>query len=322
MRCRLLVLSLLSLFVALASFSISATEVPESDKPIKIIVNDWSSQIVLSRATGILFQGMGYNVTYEFKSTSEQWGALKRGIGHVQVEVWEGTMAAAFHRVSDSGGLDDAGTHTATTREDWWYPDYVESFCPGLPDWKALKRCSSLFSVAATHPKGVYYGGPWERPDTARARALGLDFVVEKLNQGEDLAVKLKQAFSEQRPIVLFNWTPNWVETKYPGKFIEFPKHEEECETNIEWGVNKDFLFDCGNPLEGWLKKVAWSGMKAEWPCAYQTLANMNFTNDMVANAAAFVDVKGLSYEEAAQAWIKQYTSEVQHWIPDKCALN
>ncbi len=33
----------------------------------------------------------------------------------------------------------------------------------------------------------------------------------------------LAKSFKKKEPIVLFNWTPNWVEAKYEGKFIEFP---------------------------------------------------------------------------------------------------
>ena len=272
----------LGICLASSSFFVASADVPESDKPIKVIINDWSSQIVLAKVTGNLFEKLGYRVEYVNKTSNAQWGALKRGLSHVQIEVWEGTMATMFHRMIKAGGMVDAGTHDAKTREEWWYPDYVEKQCPGLPDWKALKNCSSIFAVEETAPKGRYLGGPWEKPDSARIRALGLNFKAIRVKNGDDLWVELEKAFKVKKPIVLFNWTPNWIEAKYQGKFVEFPKHEPACETDVSWGVNKDFLFDCGNPTGGWLKKAAWNGMKKEWPCAYATLKNINFTNNMM----------------------------------------
>jgi len=115
--------------------------------PIHIIENDWTSQRVLSRIAGVLFQKQGYPVRYQQSSVSEQWGALAHGIDHVQLEVWQGTMEASFSRLAAAGKILDAGNHTATTREDWWYPLYVEKLCPGLPDWRALQRCSAIFAT-------------------------------------------------------------------------------------------------------------------------------------------------------------------------------
>jgi len=249
---------------------------PESETPIQILLNDWTSQLVLANVTGLIFETMGYQVGYVTKSSNAQWGSLRLGLSHVQVEVWEGTMAKMFNRMLDAKAIVDVGTHDAKTREEWWYPDYVEEQCPGLPDWKALKQCADLFITPESSPKGRYLGGPWEKPDAALIRALGMNFKAIRVSNGDDLWVELERASEKQEPIVLFNWTPNWVEAKYSGKFIEFPPYEPECETNPSWGLNSEFLHDCGNPKDGWLKKAAWEGMERTWPCAFKTLTAIN----------------------------------------------
>lgn len=314
-------LQILILLATLAISQISNASEPKSPaKPIKLITNNWTSQIVLSKVTGDIFQSMGYTVEYLAASTEDQWGAMAHGVGHVQVEVWEGTMSDKFNRMLLEGGIIDAGTHLAKTREEWWYPKYVESQCPGLPDWKALKSCSEIFAQEGSGPIGVYYAGPWEKPDEARIRALGLKFKVNVLPKGDDLWVKLKEAFKEKRPIVLFNWTPNWVESRYEGKFVEFPTYSPECETQPSWGLNKSYLHDCGNPKGGWLKKAAWSGMEATWNCAYKTLKNITFNNAQIASASAFVDVDKLSYDEAAKRWLEDNSDVWKSWIPMDCS--
>ena len=291
----------------------------KSKKPIVIAVNDWTSQMVLSHVLKTLYEHQGYIVTLKNLKTGRQWGQLPRGWAHVQVEVWQGTMETQFNRLVASGDVLDAGTHAAVTREDWWYPTYMEERCPGLPDWRALKKCSKEFATESSGGKGRYLGGPWEKPDDARIRALGLDFIIEKAEQGSDLWVELDKAYRNKEPIVLFNWTPNWVEAKYDGKFIEFPEFAPECETDPKWGVSKSWTYDCGNPKNGWLKKLAWEGMTKEWPCALKILRNVNFDNKMIAELAAYVDAQQLSYESAASRWIKSYSQIWQSWIPEKC---
>lgn len=312
-------LLLLIFSTTLLSPSSSFASKAESQQPINIILNDWTSQIVLSHITADIFQSMGYSTQFTQKTSNAQWGSLQRGLTHVQVEVWQGTMEKMYNRMKDKGGIIDAGTHDALTREDWWYPDYVAELCPGLPDWKALKECSHLFITNKTKPQGRYLGGPWEKPDAARIRALGLNFKVEKAQGSDDLWRALDEANQQKEAIILFNWTPNWIEAKYKGHFIEFPDYHVDCENKAEWGENPKYLHDCGNPKNGWLKKVAWQKMPQTWPCAYDTLSNINFDNNMLANLALDVDGKGLTHQQAAKKWLKENKDLWFSWIPKQC---
>jgi glycine betaine/proline transport system substrate-binding protein len=237
----------------------------------------------------------------------------------VQIEVWEGTMSNQFNRLVADGSIIDAGSHQATTREDWWYPKYVEALCPGLPDWQALKACASIFKRPGSKGKGVYFTGPWEKPDEARIRALEMDLQVRELSKGDDLWIELKKAYTTKTPILLFNWTPNWVESRYEGAFIEFPKYEPACETNPSWGVNKQFLYDCGNPSSGWLKKAAAIHFKKNYHCAFETLKNISLNNAQIAFLTALVDVDQLSYKTAADQWLQDNKPLWKSWIPARC---
>lgn len=290
-----------------------------SQESIKIITNNWTSQIVLSQITGNIFETMGFDVNYIPSSTSDQWGALAHGAADVQVEIWEGTMSDQFNRLVAAGSIIDAGSHKATTREDWWYPKYVEALCPGLPDWQALKACSSLFQRPDSNGIGVYFSGPWEKPDEARVRALEMDFKVHTLSKGDDLWAELKKAYSTKTPIILFNWTPNWIESRYQGAFIEFPQYSPSCETDLSWGVNKKFLYDCGNPKGGWLKKAATNSFKQQYPCAYKTLKNINLNNQQISFLSALVDIDQMSFQAAAIHWQNSNSSLWESWIPQEC---
>lgn len=299
----------------------AAAKAPETDKPIKVVLNNWTSQLVLARIAGGVLSEMGYTVEYKPSDTQLQYPAMGLGDLHLQVEVWEGTMKTPFMKEVEAGRMIDAGSHDAKTREDWYYPEYVEEICPGLPDWRAINDCADKLATPETYPKARYLAGPvdWEKPDQERVEALGLDVKVVNAGQAAALWAELDAAFKRKEPIILFNWTPNWVEAEYPGKFVEFPEYDPKCETDPSWGINPDKAYDCGNPKAGWLKKGVWSGFPDTWPCGFEMIENFNFGNEAIAQAAAKVDVEEMSPEEAANEWIGNHKETWQGWIPADC---
>lgn len=329
MRCMLPWLLLLCLFDL--SLSTSHAHHGLKKSPLKdalvLPLNEWSSQRVLTRVIGNLAHELDVDVKYQQINSDDQWGAMRLGIVHLQIEVWGASIKPIFHTLITKKQLLDMGLHTAQVREEWWYPEYVETLCPGLPDWQALNRCSNLFAVKDetqtvgknAAKKGVYYIGPWEYEDAALIRALKLNFVIRRLPDGESLWKKLRLATAQNRPIVLLNWTPNWSDVRSKGKFIEFPPFTPQCESKPEWGLNPELTMDCGNPKSGWLKKAAWPGLKKRWPCIYQLLKNINLTNEMIAEAAALVVNDGLNESQAALLWQYKYQQDINHWLNFTC---
>ncbi|MEO0620157.1 MAG: glycine betaine ABC transporter substrate-binding protein [Pseudomonadota bacterium] len=96
-------------------------QVPESDDPIIIVQNNWTSQLVLSTVVGKVLEGMGYTVEYKPSDSQLQFKAIADGDMHFQVEAWEGSMKSAFEKAVAEDGMVDAGTHAAETREELFY---------------------------------------------------------------------------------------------------------------------------------------------------------------------------------------------------------
>jgi glycine betaine/proline transport system substrate-binding protein len=290
----------------------------ESADPIRIVLNNWSSQQVLAHVSGELLKQAGYNVEYHPADAQLQYQAIGSGDLHFQVEVWEGTMKVPFEQQVGRGRVIDAGAHAAVTREEWWYPDHVGEVCPGSPDWQALNDCAEQFATPETAPMGRYLAGPvdWERPDRERVEALELNYDIVNVNDPMTLWAELDAATRNRQPIMLMNWTPNWVEAKYPGKFVEFPAYDAECATDESWGVNPNLTQDCGNPASGWLKKGVWSGLPEKWSCAFELIKGINFDNEQIATAAGYAEVDEMSPEEAAQRWIEENQEVWKEWTP------
>ncbi len=303
---------------ALLAMGTGSAALADSDDPILVTMNNWTSQNVLAYVTGDLLQKLGYEVEYVPSDTQLQFQAIADGDMHFQVEVWEGSMLNAFEKAKATGGLVDMGDHNAVTREDWWVPAYMVEKCPGLPDWKALDKCAELFATAETSPKGRFVGPPadWGKHYAERINALGMNFEEVAVGQAATLWAELQAAYDREEGVVLFNWTPNFIEAKFDGVFIDFPEYEAACLTDPAWGINPDELYDCGAPASGWLKKAAWEGVEEDYPKAWELFQNMNFTNAQIAAAAAMVDVEGLSPEEAAAKWIAENEATWSAWMP------
>lgn len=289
----------------------------DSSDPIIIPTHNWSSQIVMSHVVGNLFESMGNNVEYVSTDSQAVYESVRLGDVTLELEVWEGAFGVAFSEALAKGGMHDAGDHNAVTREDWWYPLWTKDSCPGLPSWEALNDCAAMFATPETGDKGRFLGGPvdWLKHDAERVEALGMDFVVVNAGSAAALWAEVSAAERNMRPVVIFNWTPNFVEAVWEGEFVEFPTYFEGCKDDPALGPNPDATYDCGNPADGYLKKAAWDGMEDKWPNAYQVLRKISFTNPQIAEMAKLVDVDEMEPEDAALQWIEDNEDVWQPWL-------
>ena len=289
----------------------------DSSDPIRIPLHNWSSQLVGAEVVGGILESAGFSVEYVPSDSQVVYQSMCDGDIELVHEVWEGAFGVAFQEQVDKGCVLDWSTHNAVTREEWWYPAYVEEQCPGLPDWEALNACASIFATAETGDKGRFLGGPvdWLKGDAERVEGLGMDFEVVNAGSAATLWAELDAASVDNTPIVLFNWTPNFVEAVYEGDFIEFPLFEDACRTDPSWGINSELTHDCGNPADGYLKTGVGEHFPEKWPTAAAIVQRMDFTNPMLAAMAAAVDVDGKEPSEAATEWLAANEDLWRSWI-------
>ncbi|WP_085298928.1 ABC transporter substrate-binding protein [Cognaticolwellia mytili] len=295
-------------------------QISDKKKPvITLPLNNWTSQRVITKALGKMISSFGERVEYKDINSTDQWGALRKGLIHIQLEVWQASMEKEFYRMVESGYIVDMGAHSATGKEDWWYPDFVEGFCPGLPDWRAMNQCAKIFSTSTSSGKGVYHAGPWDYGDADIIRALNLNFVINRHPNSTSLWRELNSAITAKQPIMILNWTPNWIDARVKGKFVKFPAYTEECEHNTSWGLNKKLAKDCANPDHAWIRKTTWSGFEQQWPCVNQLIKNIDLTTEMIAEASALVVSDDHTEEQAVQLWLEKYENQVNYWLMNTC---
>ena len=303
----------------LVSLAMSSMDTANAADPIRIPLHNWTSQLVGAEIVGRILQAGGSEVEYVPADSGAVYEAMCEGDVDLVHEVWEGAFGVAFEKQVDKGCVIDAATHDAKTREEWWYPAYVEEVCPGLPDWSALNDCAELFATAETQPKGRFLGGPaeWLKGDDERVEGLAMDFMVINAGSADALWAELAIAKEKNVPIVLFNWTPNFIEAMYDGKFVEFPPIDDEglCRTDPSWGINPNLTHDCGNPVGGYLKIGVWEGFPAKNPGAYAITQKINFSNLDVAVMSKLVDVDKMEVEDAATKWMSDNEAKWKAWV-------
>ncbi len=309
-----------TLTAALVLAGLGVAHAEDSSDPIIIPIHNWSSQIVVSNVVGQMYESMGLNVEYVTTDSQAVYESIRLGDVTLELEVWEGAFGASYRAALARGGMVDAGAHDAVTREDWWYPMWTKDACPGLPDWEALNDCAHLFTTAETGDMGRYLDGPvdWLKHGKERAEALGLNFTVINAGSAAALWAEIGAAEADMKPVLVFNWTPNFAEAVWPGEFVEFPAWEDGCDTDPAKGPIPDALYDCGNPATGYLRKVAHHEMTVKWPSAYCVLSNISFTNPQIAEMAKLVDTDEMEPEDAAGVWLGANQGLVQPWI-DAC---
>lgn len=293
----------------------------DESQPVILAENTWSSQIVLSYVTGNLLERMGFRVVYRPSDIYQQFFAMEKGLLHVQMEVWQGSMEQTLNLSLDSGLLVSAGYHDAKTREDWWYPDHVADLCPGLPDWRALNECAKLFATEDSKGVGVVLMGPWTQHEEGKIRALKLNYKIVAALQPEAVWIEMVDAVQRRQPILVYNWTPNSIEHYFSGAFVEFPPFDPDCYNDPTWGVNPEAAYDCGNPNDGWIKKVVSAELVARRPCAFNLIKNIVLTQDDFSSMAALIDFEGFTKQDAAAEWLRRRPDKVAAWLPADCEV-
>jgi glycine betaine/proline transport system substrate-binding protein len=303
--------------LALSPLTAFADAHADSTDPIVIPIHNWSSQIVMSNVIGQILEQQGAFVEYVTTDSQAVYESVRLGDVTFELEVWEGAFGASYRAALEKGGIVEVTDHNAVTREDWWYPMWTKDACPGLPDWEALNACAAVFATAETGDQGRYLDGPvdWLKHGQERVEALDMNFVVVNAGSAAALWAEIGAAEADRRPVVVFNWTPNFAEAVWPGEFVEFPPHEEGCDTDPSVGVNPDALYDCGNPANGYLKIAAWDGMEEKWPSAYALLEQVSFTNPQIAEMARLVDIDELEPDEAAEVWLEANPDVWGSWV-------
>ncbi|OED36149.1 glycine/betaine ABC transporter substrate-binding protein [Chromatiales bacterium (ex Bugula neritina AB1)] len=288
-----------------------AAGIPESDEPIKVILNDWTGQHFSTKVAGGLLEKMGYNIEYVSAGALPQHAGLAQGNLHLQTEVWSNNVGDLYPKAVESGEIVVIGELGLEPKEGWIYPPYMEEKCPGLPSYTALYDCAQAFAAAETFPKGRLITYPADWGTRSRDVVASIDLPFEAIAGGSEGAMiaELKSAVAANDPIIMMMWQPHWIFAANDFNWVEWNPIEGECAEETQ---EKDTA--CGFQ-QAKVYTVAWSGFEKQWPAAFEMLKLLTLTNADENAAILEVDSSGRDVDDVAADWIANNEDRWKPWL-------
>lgn len=300
--------------LALSAASLSGTAAwaqPETDRPIRIAINEWTGQHISANIAAELLKKMGYNVELVTAGGLPQFTALAQNEINLNPEVWDNSITDIYTDGLASGDIVNMGELGLEPREGWIYPAYMEEKCPGLPSYQALFDCAEAFATAETFPNGrlITYPADWGTRSKSVVEGIGLPFNPVPGGSEGTMVAELKSALASQDPILMMFWQPHWVFAEVNMKWVEWNEADGEC---VEEEQVRDSA--CGFS-QAHVNKIASNDLETTWPKAAEFVSKFTLTNDEQNAMINEVDQNGRSLEEVVAEWIAENETTWTPWI-------
>lgn len=287
---RVLAKPLLGAALAFAMAGGAAADVPESERPIRIPLHNWTGAQISGALGGQILERMGYNVEYVALAALAAAAAVADGEVTYTPEIWDNNMGDRWPKLLEAGQVVDMGDVGIDGREGWLYPRHMEEMCPGLPDWDAFLGCAETFSTAETFPNGRFldYPSEWQSRAGDLIRKEGLPFDVVPAGSEGSLVAELNSAVERQAPLVMMFWAPHWVLFQHEYGWVDIPD-----DLVTEYSLQKPRIF-----------KIGWPGIDDEWPVAARFLRNFRIDNKTQELLMGQIDNEGRDLLEVTDEWL------------------
>ena len=307
------------LAIAMAStFALTANvqaAVPESEDPIKLAINEWTGQHISTHVAGEILKRMGYNVEFVTAGYYPQMQALEDNTISATMEIWSSNIGEHYDKALASGNVEEIGDLGLVPVETWYFNNAAKEKCPGLPSYTALNDCVEVFANAETYPQGrlVDYPADWGTSNVDRIAGLELNYTSVPAGSEGALVAELQGAEARQDPLLVMFWAPHWAHAVVPLTNVELPPYEAGCHDDASVGVNPNATWDC-DWERGYIKKMAWTGMKDKWPGAHKLLSAYTLTNDDQIPMMNAIDQEGKKLEDVVTAWVDANEAKWKVW--------
>jgi glycine betaine/proline transport system substrate-binding protein len=301
--------------------SSEATVPDNSDITIKLAVNGWvGAEANANVAANLLESQLGYTVELVKIDEFEQFPALASGDLDATLEVWPSVHPKDFKNyIQADAGVIDAGPLGVVGQIGWFLPTYLVDEKPELATWEGLKGNESMFATSETGSSGqlVDADPAFGSYDQQIADNLGLDFKVIYAGSEAAELTALEAATADQKPILMYFWTPHWVHAKFDLTMVELPEITAACEDAAANDVSK---YACAYPPDP-LYKAFNADLEAKAPAAFALLSAMSWTNDDQ-NGVGLAISDGTDGSVAAQTWIDANPDIWQAWVDAGLAVS
>lgn len=117
------------------------------------------------------------------------------------------------------------------------------------------------------------------------------------------LVAEIKGAQARGEPLAVMFWSPHWLQVVVNLQTVALPPYEKGYQDDASVGVNPNATWDC-DWERGYIKTMAWIGMKDKWPGAYKFLKAYTLRNEDQIPMMNAIDQQGGKLEEVVRAWV------------------
>jgi glycine betaine/proline transport system substrate-binding protein len=300
-----------------SSSSAAGGTVPDnSGTTIKFSISPWDGSAANVAVAEYLLQNqLGYTVSDRNIDEYAQFKALASGDLDATLEVWPSGHAADYKKyITANNGVVDGGELGITGRIGWYIPTYMLQDHPELATWEGIKGNEDLFKTADSGDAGqILDGDPsYVTFDQTIADNLGLNLKVAYAGSEAAELTELDTAYTAEKPILMYFWTPHWAQAEYDLTQVELPEVSDECTQIYSTGENAD-AYDCDYPPDP-LYKAFNDQLQTRAPAAYAFLSAMQWSVDDQNGVASDIH-SGTDPEEAAKTWVDAHQDVWQPWV-------
>ena len=298
-RLRSWLAALLGVITMMSAGAAHAGQVPESQDPIIIGINEWTGQHITSYIAGHILEKMGYTVEYKTAAVLAMAPAIADGNITLGLELWDNNMGEWLPMLLGEGKVEDMGTLGLDAREGWLYPGHVEELCPGLPGWEAFIGCADAFSTAETFPDGrfIEYPADWSDRATQLIVSEGLPYQAIPAGSEGALVAEFKAAVAKESALVMMFWAPHWMLFEHEHGWVDMPED----------------LMNKGSLQKPRVFKIGWPGMGDKWPVAYKFITAFQLNNQIQEYLMGRIDRDGENAVKATRQWVEE---NQDYWQP------
>jgi glycine betaine/proline transport system substrate-binding protein len=304
------------LAVAISPVWGAVADVPESQEPIKIAVQEAAGQYFNAHILGRVLEEAGYTVEYISAGYYPQVQGVADGDIHMALGLWSSNIGEGWMELFDSGEVLDAGEIGYMGVETWYANDAALAACPGIEnDIMVLNDCAQALATAETFPKGRLLDYPIEWGTTNELRIVALDLPLVSQPAGSEgaLVAEIKSAEERGEPLLIQFWSPHGIMADHNLTEVGLPEYFDGCYEDPAGGVNPDATYDCDwSAARIW--NTAWPGTPDQWPVGYRILQNIDMQpQDQIEMEDAIS--KGADMDAYIEQWLADNQDRWQGWI-------